>query len=65
LITIELDKLLSGYDVIVFSYGFGRLTREIIDRSPEKALLIADAISPYYVEALTKSKDSLHETARS
>ena len=58
----KLGKLLSGYDVIVFSYGFGRLTREIIDRSPKKALLIADAISPYYVEALTKSKDFVRDS---
>lgn len=54
----ELDKLLSDYDVIIFSYCFGQLTREIIDRSPKNAILITDAISPYYVEALTKSKDS-------
>jgi hypothetical protein len=58
----ELDQLLSNYDVIIFSYAFGQLTKEIIDKSPENAILITDAISPYYVEALTKSKDSLQDS---
>lgn len=58
----ELDQLLSNYDVIIFSYAFGQLTKEIIDRSPENAILITDAISPYYVESLTKSKDSLQDS---
>lgn len=58
----ELDQLLSNYDFIIFSYAFGQLTKEIIDRSPENAILITDAISPYYVEALTKSKDFLQDS---
>jgi hypothetical protein len=57
----KLSKLLSAYDLIIFSYGFGQLTKEIIDRSPKDAILITDAISPYYVEALTKSKDSVRD----
>lgn len=54
----DLKKLLKDYQVIIFSYAFGELSKNIIDSSPASSILIADAISPYYVEALTKSGSS-------
>ena len=51
----KLNKLLKDYEVIIFSYAFGELSKNIIDNSSKSSILIADAISPYYVEALTKS----------
>lgn len=60
--TYTIDKtnfkqFLKGYDVIIFSYAYGRFSLEIIESAPKQAICITDAYSPYYIEALSSSTD--------